>query len=370
MVLLAEPMALRTLHTAVAAPHFGLLAQALMHGALHLSGPIFDGVFYRGRTYLPFGPLPAVLLIPAVAAFGSGVPVLWLGVVAVVASGFGFWALWQSLGITTAADRAWLTLASVGGTAALSATVVNSGYFVAHLVVIACLTWALKLALEGRAAWLCGVLVGLAALTRTNAVFAVVAMALIYWDRTSKPREIVALLLPVGFAVAVLALYNMARFGNPLTSGYELQNLVNPVLVSLRAQGLFSFSHLPLNLYYLLLAPPRALGGAWPWLEPSPWGMGLLFVSPWVLAALWARGRDARWLALGFGLVVMPSLLYYGIGWIQFGYRYALDGLPFLAALAAIGYRRRGFTLLPALCVASVAVNLAGADWLLRTLGA
>ncbi|MFN2466169.1 MAG: hypothetical protein ABR598_07895, partial [Candidatus Dormibacteria bacterium] len=147
-------------------------------------------------------------------------------------------------------------------------------------------------------------------------------------------------------------------------------SLTNPELIALRAQGLFAIAHVPVNLYYMLVAPPLSIGGRWPWLRPSEWGMGLVFVSPWLLVAPWARGRDAAWLALGFVAVILPSLLYYGIGWIQFGYRYGLDGLPFLAALAALGYRRLGLGLLPPLCVVATLVNLAGADWLLRALGA
>src|SRR5437660_998511 len=54
-----------------AAPHFGVLADAFLHGRLYLSAPIYDQAVYHGHVYLPFGPLPAVLLMPLVPFYGT-----------------------------------------------------------------------------------------------------------------------------------------------------------------------------------------------------------------------------------------------------------------------------------------------------------
>jgi hypothetical protein len=371
IVAASAPLAQRALNATIAPPHFNLLAQALLHGRLDVNGSVYDGVVHNGRTYLPFGPFPSLLLIPAVVFAEPGIPVFWLGLAAVVVATIGLWQMWVPLGIDEISQRTWLTAATIGGTAMLSAVLVNSDYFVAHLVVVACLVWALTLALRGRRPLICGVLVALAGLTRTNALLAAVAVGLLYWDRTHQPRRLALLVAPLVPAVLVLLAYNEVRFGNPLESGYGLQSLLNPELIRLRSQGLFSVVHLPMNLYYLLVAPPLAAGAGapFPWVRPSPWGMGLIFVSPWLVAALWARGRVAGILAIGLVLTLLPSLLYYGVGWIQFGYRYGLDALPFLVALAAIGYRRRAPAILPGLAVVSMAVNLAGAAWLLAALG-
>ena len=37
-------------------------------------------------------------------------------------------------------------------------------------------------------------------------------------------------------------------------------------------------------------------------------------------------------------MAMIPIITYYGIGWIQFGYRYALDFLPLALLLAAPGF--------------------------------
>jgi uncharacterized membrane protein len=41
---------------------------------------------------------------------------------------------------------------------------------------------------------------------------------------------------------------------------------------------------------------------------------------------------------MAIGLVAIPSLLYYSQGWVQFGYRYMLDYMPFLLILTALGF--------------------------------
>ena len=72
--------------------------------------------------------------------------------------------------------------------------------------------------------------------------------------------------------------------------------------------------------------------------------MSVLFTSPGLLLALRADGRDRRsWLLLGATvLVLIPTLLYYGGGWLQYGYRYFLDSIPFVWALVALGIVHRG----------------------------
>jgi hypothetical protein len=41
-------------------------------------------------------------------------------------------------------------------------------------------------------------------------------------------------------------------------------------------------------------------------------------------------------------LVLIPTLLYYGGGWLQYGYRYFLDSIPFIWALCTLAAAFRG----------------------------
>ena len=65
--------------------------------------------------------------------------------------------------------------------------------------------------------------------------------------------------------------------------------------------------------------------------------------SPGLLYAVRAPWRQSRtwWLAGAALLVLIPTLLYYGGGWLQFGYRYALDSIPFVWALCALAAAKR-----------------------------
>ena len=98
-----------------------------------------------------------------------------------------------------------------------------------------------------------------------------------------------------------------------------------------------------MNVDYLFLKLPTFMG-EFPYFRPDGLGMSVFFTSPGLLLAVLAPWRDRRsWLLLlAAVLVLIPTLLYYGGGWLQYGYRYFLDSIPFIWALAAMGAARRG----------------------------
>ena len=70
--------------------------------------------------------------------------------------------------------------------------------------------------------------------------------------------------------------------------------------------------------------------------------MSILITSPGLLYAVRAPWRESRtwWLAGAALAVLIPTLLYYGGGWLQYGYRYALDSIPFVWALCGLAAAR------------------------------
>ena len=102
-------------------PDFVLLADAFLHGRTWIDPDTihrpWDRIDVDGRTYLPFGPLPALVLMPLVALFGAdGVSPAQPFMNAVLAAGcvvlayrticrFGDIALLQSLPHDAAAYR-------------------------------------------------------------------------------------------------------------------------------------------------------------------------------------------------------------------------------------------------------------------------
>ena len=203
-----------------------------------------------------------------------------------------------------------------------------------------------------------GLLVGAAFLTRAPLVFAGPVLALWVvpsWDdvlgagrslgdrvRALPWADWLWLIVGVAPALVFFFWYNLDRFGSATESGYALATL--PEWLELQRQkGLFAVAHVGMNLNYLFLKLP-AFTNTFPYLKPDGLGMSVLFTSPGLLLALLAPWRDRRsWLLLlAAVLVLIPTLLYYGGGWLQFGYRYFLDSIPFVWALGAMGVAKRG----------------------------
>jgi hypothetical protein len=174
-------------------------------------------------------------------------------------------------------------------------------------------------------------------------------------------------LLALGFApaVAFYLWYNAVRFGSPFESGYELA-LLPAFLEAERQKGLFSIVHLGRNLDYLLWHLPRLIPDP-PFFRPDGLGLSILLTSPALLFALRAPWRDRRtWLLAGaFAATLLPNLFYYGGGWLQYGYRYALDAIPFAMALCAMAAATRGRIGLgwKVLILFGFAVNAVGVYW-------
>jgi hypothetical protein len=91
-------------------------------------------------------------------------------------------------------------------------------------------------------------------------------------------------------------------------------------------------------------------------------GLGMLATTPFLFLLLWPAERRplrvALWLAVACAAV--PGLFYQNTGWVQFGFRFALDYLPYLFAIFAVSGRRLDRTFYLLLAVA-ILVNLFGA---------
>jgi hypothetical protein len=361
---------------ALGGDHYLFLARSLVHGSLNVDNlPSYyaDYVLAGGHKYLAFGPVPALLLIPFLPLLNAGLPMVWIGYALTALNIRLFYAILQLAGVT-AERRYWATLLYFGGTVYLSIALVGISTYLAHIVVTTFLLLAIWETLRNGRAAVAGLHVGLAAGARLTAAFSLPFFLWLLWRefRELSARQVALLLL--GFAIPVLLLfaYNYARFGTPTETGFGKTELYQPVLESARLSGLFSVAHIPKNLLMMLLQGPQAVGGEntpvlrFPYIEPSKWGMGLFFTSPALLYAFRARLSEplvqACWAAILATLV--PILTYYGIGYVQFGYRYALDFMPFLALLAARGLPDPMTTQARALVGASVLINVWGAGYL------
>ena len=339
------------------------LADSFLHGHTWIDvvlGPN-DVIYFGGHAYVPFAPFPAIALMPLVALIGPVTADQWeTGINAGLAAFVVFLAWWASgrIGVTRWRDRLALAVLLGFSTQVWWVTTRGGVWHTGHLIALILTLFLLAEMFGRRRPLLMAVLVGLAFLTRAPVAFAapMVALWLIPeavpllpireaaggWLRRLPWREWVRLSLGLAPAVLFFFWYNEVRFGDPLESGYALATLP-PWLQALRDQGLFSLSHVSMNIDYLFLKVPTQIP-EFPYFRPDGLGMSVFITSPALLLALFAPWRDRRtwWLLVGAVLVLIPTLLYYGGGWLQYGYRYFLDSIPFVWALVAMGIVRRG----------------------------
>jgi len=358
------------------AAHFVYLAESFLSGRLallHVPSPPYDLTCFAGRWYVPFPPLPALLFMPLVAVFGLRVSDVALSVVVGALDVALFYLVLKRLTPDDEKRRIWLCAALGAGTPLWYCAAFGSVWYTAHVVAVACLClYMLENLGRNRPFW-AGFWLGMGFLARAPVILAfplALAKGLLKSERRGDRLRFL-LLLGAGMMPALVgqAVYNQARFGNPLEFGYRWINSPASLLARQERWGQFSLHFLPENLYTLLLRLPL-FSLAPLHIEPDPWGMGLVFTCPVLLLCLNSPRRDMKWwetkagLWLSIALVSIPSLLYFNTGSYQFGYRFALDWLPLGLALLAISADRRLSRWEKPLIIVGIVMHLWGVLWM------
>ena len=364
--------------------HYVHLAHAWLNGRLDLGGPppgtndwaCFDAETQRPcaanalrrpepshRWFVSFPPFPAVVLVPFVAAFGLDLHdrFVWA-----LLAGLAPALLFVVLGAlrqrghserTLKEDLLLTTIFGVGSVYYFCA-VQGSVWFAAHVVASILICIYLYCAIDARHPIGAGLTVGLLFLTRpTAALLGVLFVLQVAHKRQA--RKLLWFAVPVVLLAGAAALHNVARFGDPTEFGHSFLQV--RWRHRIETWGLFSYHYLPRNLAIFLASLPWLLKTA-PFVKVSGHGLALWFTTPNLLWTVWPKRMPALgwhlWLALL--PVALADLLYQNSGWVQFGYRFALDYLPLLIVLLAIGGRRFGKAFYLAALFA-IAVNTFGA---------
>jgi hypothetical protein len=221
---------------------------------------------------------------------------------------------------------------------------------------------------------LVGATMGFAVLSRPNVVAALPALVLLLIDRHAVRVGLrrfldraavrhaflfaVGLALPLGIEMAL----NYARFGNPLDTGYDTASKI--YTDRLTYGQMYDLRYVPKHLYVALFRGWEYVE-EWPFVKPSPEGLAVVFTSPilaYAFAAPW-RDRTVRLLWLASALTAVLIVPYFTQGWVQFGYRYLLDALPYLIVLTALGMANKSPRAITALLVFSALSNWLGVYW-------
>jgi hypothetical protein len=378
-----------------------------------------DGV---SRALIPFPPLPAVLLVPFVALFGMSVDDQ---LVFTIIAGCDVALCWWMLGRLGVSGRTRLltTIFFAFGTVFWYAAEVATTWYQAHIVAVGLTLAATGLALAsdgerdpvpGRHVGLrglaAGLLIGLAATARLTVILAV-PFFLLVGPRLGRGTWRASVLIGAAIPVAALLTYNVATTGQLFHPAYDhLYQLEASAYHALGYRPDWAAEdprYVPQNLAIMLASAPEILPDRLrdtlgtmdaplcttpgssrglfdldcPLAVPRDIGMSVLLTSPAFLLAIPALGiRRRRRLveaaASAIVLVALVNLAHFSQGWVQFGYRFSNDIVPFALVLVALGIdrwtarsdgasadRRLPMAVTVALIGVSIAINPWGIAW-------
>jgi hypothetical protein len=389
--------------------------------------PPIDGV---PRGLIPFPPLPAIILMPFVAIFGLATSgqVVFVGLAAIDV-GICWWMLGR-LPIRFAVRIA-ATAFFAFGTVFWYTAQLNTTWYQAHVVAIGLAMLAVGFALgvdresaevaapsasprellavagrdglevDGRQ-FLIGLLFGLACTARLPVLFAAPFFVLVgsggsWWRRGWSAG--------LGAALPVFALlaYNVATTNHIFHPAYDIlyraEATYYPTLGYDLDWAIEDPRYIPQNLAIMLFSAPLILPAQWPdslrlttdafctlpaatrglfdvecpLAVPNDIGMSVILTSPAYLLALPAlrRFRTSRLVAgsaIAVLLIAIVNLMHFSQGWVQFGYRFSNDFVPWAVILVALGAeavarRGAGAVLVGGLVAVSILINAWGVAW-------
>ncbi len=331
--------------------YFVPLADAFLHGRLYLlEKPTWlnELIPLNGRFYVIYPPMPAILLLPQVAISG------------VEASQTLASVFWGSINVTliyflmkkltdNRRLQIWMALLFGFGTIHWYLASIGKAWFFAQVTSFLFLTLAIYETLTRKRPLLIGLLLGASYWSRIPAILSLPFFIIMLSDEWLSKSNVSSFfrrinLVPliklgsgVGIFIILNFIYNYLRFDTPLDIAYSIQTKEEPWWYP---KGFFNISYIPTHLWIFFLKPPIFTSNP-PYVMPSLMGMSILLTTPAFVYSVFAGIRNK--LAIACWSAIVPiALLHFthgGTGWMQFGYRYAVDYYPFLLVLTAVGMK-------------------------------
>lgn len=343
---------------------FTLLAHSFLKGNLDLDFAKYtanDLSFYNGKYYFPLGPFPAFLLVPFVFIFGTS---FLQGFIQFPLNILNFALTYKiSRKLRLSENKSWLlSLFFVFGSIYSPVAAIPSSWYFAQILTTTFLLLSLY-EFMGKSRYLViGILIGLAVLTRLSLIGTGIFFLIFILKEPNKINNLLKFLFPIIVTILLITSYNFVRFGDFLENGYQYQ-IVQEELKQQKALGLFSLRHVPINIYNMLFRPPKLVISEGmlkpPFIVFDNWGLSIFILSPLLFLVFKAKFTDplVKTSAITIVLVSVPILAYYGIGWRQIGYRYALDFFPFVLLILISVVKKIDETILKILIFSGVLIT-------------
>lgn len=354
-------------------PHenaYVFFAESLLRGDLTLTGMHYYGdlVSFNGQYYLPYPPLPSLVLLPFVFLFGADTNVVLISIFISFANFVLLYRILSRLRIEQPV-LSWSLMAFFFGTSYWYAFfTTHSVYAFAHICSLLFQLLFLHELLGSRRAWLMGVYIGCSMLCRQFTVFYMViplAVIVFSWDLTwkGKFRQLTALVLPFAILAGGYLYYNFIRFGDPFDTGYGNIVYIGEAKERVEMHGVFSIKYVLFNLYTHLLKGFNIVfegKGMLHLKDMDLWGTSLLSASPFIVFALRRNVQVPYrvWIWLSIVLIFSGILFYHNNGYHQVNaMRFTLDFLPLLMILLAAGVRMADMWIFRGMVIYSVMIN-------------
>jgi hypothetical protein len=317
------------------------LADAWTHGRnwIDFPGDFIDAIPFHGRAYIVEAPMPAILLFPAVLAFGTHANQTLLSNVLGAVAVFAAWRVCQNAGlrrVPTIAATAFLFF----GTSLFVCATVGDVWFVSHTAAAAFTLLTLAECFGRRRAWLVAIWAVAAAFSRYPLLAVLPIYLCLLLARDLRKVTLERFLTPLVPALIAWMLYNYSRWQTLFDPAFSLFYRIMDTR-HLAAPDAFSLDNVPMQTRAFFLSPPILIPAP-PWIVPPYFGFSISFTSAPFLYALFAGASiDALALWLAALATALPAFAYFDIGGAQYGMRHALDFEPFLFALLVLALKRR-----------------------------
>lgn len=301
--------------------------------------PLGDISKFNGKFYLFYAPFASISLVPFVFLFGKNFPQFVLGLFALIGSFWGVYSIAKFFKFKKI-DALFIALFFCFSTVLFAASLINISAYQVQALGVVLIVFALREYLVSKRLLVVGILLGLSFLTRPNLILALVFFIFEFWQKRLTFKDLLKILIPVFVSILIFAIYNYIRFHSFFDTGYEHSVGLAAFPLSHNLDfGYMSLSHVPANLYSMLFMAPQPVTYdqfgfvlKFPYLSANPWGMAIWFTTPLFLKLLFNFKKGVYTLSSIIAVIALliPILIYYSIGFSQYGYRYVLDFLPFL----------------------------------------
>ncbi|WP_109314942.1 hypothetical protein [Pseudovibrio ascidiaceicola] len=363
---------------------YALLAEAFLQGRFDASRCFdLDCALFEENIFVIFPPVPALIALPFVAVFGTGFHhFIALGMFCFLITGLVWWQITRNY--QTDYRLALLLVAAFLFATPLQYTVLRADgvWFFAQAVASMLTSLALWSALIKRNAWLVGLFIGLAFLTRQMSIlympFFFVLMTptdrSIFAINSESIQRLLKLAVFPAITIGIYLAYNYARFGDPMQTGYayifppEWDTLGDPSAKWIEARvqelGLFHRDYLLFNLVHFFVQGPDVEFSGKYLTQMSGLGdkgIALFIGAPFLLYFFLAKwNREYLFAGLTIALIAGVTLFYHSNGFSQYSVqRYVLDWLPLMMLSVVRTVRQDNMGIFAMLVVQALFINVA-----------